>query len=607
MSKHKIIVVVYSVLIVLSLNAYAQSDLNHSMVPIVNFILEDDDTYDPTTFILNRSTGVAPLAVHFDVDVSGDAFHNRHYQWSFGDTTNDVWVVNGKSKNTDTGPITAHVYENPGTYTVTLRIIDENGVEKQQQQTIVVTDPEEIYAGANTSCVSNSTDFTGCPVGAQRVTIPATDAFPALYNLMSSNQRVLLKRGDQWKVSSRPILSSTNLQVGAFGTCLAPDDRGLCANAPLLINQNIFRTIFYFNENSSNNVVQHIRTSAASADIRGSFGSNGTKNLLIHKVKSSVAGGLGGGHVDGVFLSDSDFSGGAYTVYLSGKRIVLLGSDIYDNSSNNGHVIRFPIINHSVLSHNRISGAIRNGQNQIKMHGLRDSARQQYIDDGIEVVDTEYVHIANNLFGRGGASLVALAPQNASYNEPLSHIIFEKNRYDYTYGSPLPSSWGNLLYIHAQNVTVRNNIFDTSYTPSDTGPRAIDVVQRSHSPASANIKIYNNTFNASQNDYTFGYIGIRVCASCSADVVNNLIVRPAGNDPQDQGVVDQSGNATIRHNLFINNPDFLDTSSTTPRLRDYRIRASSPAKGTGGVVPVTDYYNDKLRGENLDVGATGTH
>ena len=76
----------------------------------------------------------APVAIFFDatgttcesedgcLDANWNAFRVLDYRWTFGDDSTAVWQYSGQPKDVAIGPIAMHVYENPGTYTVTLTV-----------------------------------------------------------------------------------------------------------------------------------------------------------------------------------------------------------------------------------------------------------------------------------------------------------------------------------------------------------------------------------------------------------------------------------------------------------------------------------------------------
>ena len=139
------------------------------------------------------------MAVFFDATGTTGAtnpFHDLGYQWNFGDATAN-WDTSGSSKNLATGGVAAHVFESPGTYTVTLTVT--NGVSSQTTtSTITVQDPNTVFSGTNTVCVSATAlpvaGVGGCPAGAAAVL--SGDFTQIVNTIAQAPKRVLLKRGD---------------------------------------------------------------------------------------------------------------------------------------------------------------------------------------------------------------------------------------------------------------------------------------------------------------------------------------------------------------------------------------------------------------------------
>jgi hypothetical protein len=190
----------------------------------------------------NRVSGVAPLAVYFDASgttatTTSRPFHDLNYQWDFGDPDSGIWAVSGKSKNTDKGPLAGHVFETPGTYTVTLTATDITGASDVKTVGITVQDPNSVFSGTNTICVSTSGDFTGAPAGAQTIT---TSSWDTAVSFLGTGKRVLLRRGDAWNFSGnrKDLLFNGPGILGAFGTGPRPVIHFTNSNT----NIGIFRT-----------------------------------------------------------------------------------------------------------------------------------------------------------------------------------------------------------------------------------------------------------------------------------------------------------------------------------------------------------------------------
>lgn len=144
---------------------------------LANATLGYSATIETAEIVKSRSDGAAPLAVHFevsDITLEGellDPIRDLKYTWTFGDDNGKTWTTNQQPKNTDEGFISAHLFETPGTYTVSVEISSNgelfNTVEKIT--TIQVLDPNAVYAGENTICFSLVGDFVGCPADALEI------------------------------------------------------------------------------------------------------------------------------------------------------------------------------------------------------------------------------------------------------------------------------------------------------------------------------------------------------------------------------------------------------------------------------------------------------
>ncbi|WP_158070123.1 LamG-like jellyroll fold domain-containing protein [Motiliproteus sp. MSK22-1] len=131
--------------------------------------------------IPSQTTGVAPLAIHFDasrVIHNGqvlDPIRDVSYQWNFGDSDNQYWSTSQQSKNTDNGFIAAHLFESPGNYEIRVKISSPESAfdTVEQSVSVEVLHPDEVYPGEQTVCFSRSGDYSGCPYGAQLVQLTA--------------------------------------------------------------------------------------------------------------------------------------------------------------------------------------------------------------------------------------------------------------------------------------------------------------------------------------------------------------------------------------------------------------------------------------------------
>ncbi|MBI4957761.1 MAG: PKD domain-containing protein [Myxococcales bacterium] len=181
----------------------------------------------------SRTAGVAPLAVFFDASATtgldGDDYLLAHFTWDFGDANAGLWSTTNNSRNAATGYLVAHVFELPGTYQVSVAVLDRVGrVGAAATVSITVEDPQAVYADLNTRCVSQTGDFAAAPTGAELLTSSDLDAQLAWVN-GASNRRLLFRRGEVWNDVIAHFTGTGPNTVGAFGAgerprfVLAPD------------------------------------------------------------------------------------------------------------------------------------------------------------------------------------------------------------------------------------------------------------------------------------------------------------------------------------------------------------------------------------------------
>lgn len=176
-----------------------------------------------TAISASRTVGPAPLAVAFDAlgtthgDGSVNVFRDIGYSFDFVDNPGN-WTHDGRSKRYERGaPLAAHVFDTPGTYLVKVRGRDSTGATHQSSVLITVQDPNTVYSGTNTVCISRTSDTTGAPAGAQLIT--NATGWPT----WQSNKRYMLRAGQDF--SSFGTISWTGIrdsQLRSFGAGAKP-------------------------------------------------------------------------------------------------------------------------------------------------------------------------------------------------------------------------------------------------------------------------------------------------------------------------------------------------------------------------------------------------
>lgn len=561
------------------------------------------------TVLPSRTTGVAPLYVNFTTDYVGSlgdrAFHDYAFSWSFGDPGSGSWGTNGKPKNAAQGPVAAHVFETPGTYTVALSVRDASGAVASGQTQIVVSDPEVVYAGTKTTCVSDTADFTGAPTGARQVT---TNDLSTITQYATAGSRILFRRGGQWSTSGGLAWpeNAGPVTIGAFGAGTNPDALGICANAPrITVTSGDFMVM------TSKQDWRIMDLSLVDPTrVLGTFGGamELQRQLYLRLKIDGFDTALGWSHwntrrlmpIDEMAIVSCDLSnGGDHALYVGSERLAILGCRARDARSS--HVVRVWQAYRGVIAHNEISGSsldTTSGRHALKFHGPKETELSPADGNGNLRVRSSYSVVSDNVFGSSGPWPITIAPQDSASDERLSHILFERNRYFADFGNQSATPLQVVLRICGRHITVRNNVLDGSNAGRYfTG---IAILRDGVEPAPEQIAVYHNTIYKAGTD-TSGWVGISVDASVRASAVrNNLIVLSGG---PSRLLDNASPDLQTSHNLLTASPGFTAPGAANPLARDFRLQAGSPALGAGTPVPVFEDFDGNARPQVPDLGA----
>ncbi len=564
--------------------------------------------------VASRTNGVAPLAVFFNTRFSAGKpnerpFHDYEYSWDFDDLSSGKWGITentkGSHKNKDKGPVAAHVFEKPGSYTVKLRIKGASGIIGNDTITINVKDPDIVYSGNNTICISQKSlkNFAGCPKHAKHIAI---DDIIEINRFISPNKRILLHRNSSWN-ASETVLSGHNIvgpvTIGAYGTCDDPDSRQICKNAPVINLGD--RSNFISINKSYDWRIQDLSFIGTKAN--NSVVSSGTdlKSILILRIKSdgfnvpiAVGEWKTNGH-DQVMVVDCDIqNGGGMGMWIGSERLVIMGNRIRDTSGE--HNIRVWQAFKGVISHNILSGSRKLG---LKLHSPGEH-RISKKDGTLLDNRSENIVISDNVFGTTYAWAVAVSGQNKVVDERLNNVLIEKNRFLAGYGPPNSNPVQTQLFICASNVTVRNNIFDGTSSPAFSGAIAIEKYGSKIPPT--RINIYHNTIYKADTARSKVIYGMYIYESKEIAVKNNLVQLPKVGARDVMHCGSGCANVDLKGNLLTDGPRFADAKNNDFLLRNFELLPGSPAIDYGISSSVLDDFYGKKRSRNagsVDVGA----
>ena len=610
-----------------------------------------------------RVSGVAPLYVNFDATgttstASTNPMHELLYAWNFGDSGAGNWV-NGVqssgliSKNTDYGPVTGHVYETPGTYTVNLTIMD--GVNTATSSvTITVADPNTVYAGSNTICFSQNGTFTGAPSGATLInTAGSTDMYSQWTTYAASNKRLLWNKSQSWIASNYLIASNlAGLYVGGFGTGAtfgvgnsgaSPSGTGV----PVAPTWSSFGALFTINANCTDlRFCEFII--AGNAAISAAGINNPATQILWYKIEigghsegwnAFPGGGIGvnnqfdqhalyecrgTGTIGSAFVDDgaTGNSGGCNT-FTGHTRGGMLGC-YWDNNNHGEQTVRLPYLYTSHINHNYIARPNQT-KNVVKIHSYPYNETPLYTDKFVfssNLVDMRGGYIIGATTSQGhtvtstGSGVIA-GNGGTSGNERIRGGLFENN---YTYGTRGNTQGLQAYAVGGPNCTIRNNIIDLwcgNGNGSDTSATGvfnytypysnlnIAVIQNSTPDPTVNVACYNNTLysNASNcQSMPFWLIG---STTANITLKNNLVYAPYQTSLNTMQVYNPDGatgvvvsNSTTNSNT---NPNF--TATPPVALTDWKPATGSYAINSGATVPVLQDFFRASRTGTYSMGA----
>ncbi len=150
----------------------------------------------------------AGSAIHVDGVASslgaGDPTTSR-YEWNFGDSGSEYNILEGFNA--------AHVYDRPGTYTITLRVTNELGNQSVAKQTVTVNEDRRrtIYVASD----GNDANSGLSPDQAVR-------SMDRVQGLLQDNTRVLFKSGQSFDLNHGLIIGQNNVYIGSYGSGSRP-------------------------------------------------------------------------------------------------------------------------------------------------------------------------------------------------------------------------------------------------------------------------------------------------------------------------------------------------------------------------------------------------
>lgn len=379
---------------------------------------------------------------------------SARYEWDFGDPSSKY--------NKLVGFNAAHVYDTPGSYTITLRVINEGGKsDNSTQQINVGTDNRRtIYVS------SAGSDGAG---GTQSSPVKTFGKARSLAG-SSDNTRILFRRGDTFSVSYTWSVTGDNVAIGAYGTGSLPTLKW--------DGDRVDRAVFFIN--SSNVAVSDLSftsrfTDTEKNEIPEAFRLSG-HNITIRGVEFLNVGNAVNSNLSptGVLIQDSsapsDVGLRSYFAWVEGKDIVLLGNRVANSTRE--AIFRVSRDASRILLH----GNDFTNRSRVSAGDRLDTSKNT-----ISIQWGSYAYLSNNKLNNGPVRIGPLGDADGMvfYNSRFSNAVLENN----VFNAPTFTLHG------ASNVMWRNNVSTTHGYNS----YAVEGYNSQYNRGVTNVSFINNT------------------------------------------------------------------------------------------------------------------
>jgi hypothetical protein len=178
--------------------------------PVITLPKVGDSNAQAPVAVINTLAGprVTSMAVNVDATQStvgtGD-FVTTNYAWNFGDA--------GTEYNQITGFNAGHVYDTPGTYTISLTVTNQAGLVSTTTQKVTIT------ASTRTQIFVDSLNGSDANSGAAGAPL---QSLAAAFAKLGDNTEILLKTGETFNVNATLNSAFTNVLIGTYGTGASP-------------------------------------------------------------------------------------------------------------------------------------------------------------------------------------------------------------------------------------------------------------------------------------------------------------------------------------------------------------------------------------------------
>lgn len=447
------------------------------------------ETTDTTIF-----AGQSFFASGVNTTLSSGDVTTADYEWNFGDT--------GSKYNTLTGFNAAHLYANPGTYTVTLTVTDDAGkVMKSTQAVTVQADTRKTIYVSPTGNDKNNGLSASSPIA----TLEQAE------KLETSNSRILFQRGGTWNVTDWLYIKGQNIDVGAYGTGADPVLKRATTAVTMLVGVDKTSTDVTIHDIAFDTNQPTVTDKSGAAT--GIF-PQGTRTAIYDcqfvNVVDAINANTG---PTGLLIQDNvattDHSVRGYFVWLQGSDDVILGNTV--PNSTREHIIRIGGADRVLIADNTFANEDNSAKDPLD---ISKAVFNDQVGNDIYITHNTITDGVTGVGPLGGADGVSTP------NLRISNVVIDGNTFN---NANLAVTGGS------DHVTIRNNLINRNYAeailvnPTDT--YTVNGKQIYAGRTITSLTIANNTYSSTGTSGNFLLVKTMGTAG-QITLDNNVVVAP---------------------------------------------------------------------------------
>ena len=476
------------------------------------------------TDTINVAAGTSVFVDGVTSSLNNGSPQSARFEWDFGDA--------GSKYNKLVGYSAGHIYDNPGTYTITLRVINESG------KTNTITRQVNVAADNRSTLHVASNGNDSNPGTFDRPIRSFTRASQLTEN--ASNTKVLFRRGDTFDASGLFVIRGQNVTIGAYGSGNSP-----VISSTISLGSWAQSQVFITQMSSEGVTIENLSLTRNVSNVHTAGGEGGSSLILVQALgkrltlRNNDVGYFGtflnaNGNISGTLLQENrqliDNGMLAYFAWLQGDNHVLLGNKAVNSTRE--HIVRMTAVEKVNLTGNDFAN--------IDRRNVGDS--NDIMKANVNVQRSEYVSLqGNKLHGRTMVGPVTTAGQ---ITEPWGRTRFTVMEGNTFTGHSLE------IYSGTEQVMIRNNIF----RDMDGGNIQLSGFEPVYNRGLVDITIANNTAILSNSQ--FGNFLILGGSAQRIRLINNLYVAPTyqtgawGSSPVDVQENDLRSFSQITNNVW---------------------------------------------------------